>query len=154
MQLNRDGTMLVVFKDGREASAPSGREAFGSSSAIAASTYFPESSHLVLGTTRGHNVVVDIPHSTDLAPLRGRPTIYLDQNHWSTLTNTIHQPERVANQDELAAAGHVIDLATVGKVVFPLSSAHMSETCKQVDIEERYRRALTLAQLRARAAII
>ncbi len=149
MQLNRDGTMLIVFTDTRSVAAPLGREAFGPTSAIAASTHFPQSSHLLLQTTRGDNILVDLCIPTDLAPLRGRPTVYLDQNHWSTLSNAIHQPGRVGSQDELAAATHLIELATRGEVVLPLSSAHMSETCKQVDHEDRYRRALTLAQLSA-----
>lgn len=149
MQLSRDGEMLIVFIDGRVASGSLGREAFESTSAIAASTHFPQSSRLLLETTRGDNIIVDLCVQTDLAPLGGRPTIYLDQNHWSTLTNAIHQPHRVADQDELAASSHLVELAMRREVVLPLSSAHMSETCKQVDVEERYRRALTLAQLSA-----
>ena len=42
----------------------------------------------------------------------------------------------------MAAARHIIGLAVSFQVVLPLSSAHMSETCKQVDSEERYLRAL------------
>ncbi|MCA1706987.1 MAG: hypothetical protein LC808_28470 [Actinobacteria bacterium] len=149
MQLSRDGAMLILFIDGRVACGSLGREAFGSTSAIAASTHFPRSSQLLLQTTRGDNILVDLGIPTDLAPLVGRPTIYLDQNHWSTLTNAIHQPDRVADHDELGASEHLVELATRREVVLPLSSAHMSETCKQVDVDERYRRALTLAQLSA-----
>ena len=149
MRLSRNGAMLIVFIDGRVVSGSLGHDVFGPTSAIAASTHFPQSSRLLLETTRGDEIVVDLCVPTDLAPLGGRPTIYLDQNHWSTLTNAIYQPDRVADRDELAASAHLVELATRREVVLPLSSAHMSETCKQVDVEERYRRALTLAQLSA-----
>jgi hypothetical protein len=141
--------MLVAFTDGRYASAAQGQNPFGPTSAIATSTHFPQSSHLLLETVRGDRILVELPVPNDLSPLRGRPVVYLDQNHWSTLAHAIHQPKRVHNGDELAAARHVIGLALSFQVVLPLSSAHMSETCKQVDSEERYLRALTLAQLSA-----
>ena len=79
--------------------------------------------------------------------MRGRPTIYLDQNHWSTLANTIHQPDRVTDEQERTAAEQLIELAKAREVVLPMSSAHLSETAKQADPEQRYQRALTIAQL-------
>jgi hypothetical protein len=149
MRLERDGTMSVTFGDGRTTTCALGREAFELTSAIASSTYFPQSSQLQLRTTRGHEIFVDLPQPTDLAPVQHRPTIYLDQNHWSTLTHAIHEPDRVANEQERTAAAHLIEIATAREVVLPISSAHMSETCKQVDVEQRYRRALTMVQLSA-----
>jgi hypothetical protein len=149
MRLERDGTMSVTFADGRSVTAPLGRDAFGPTSAIASSTYLPQSSRLHLRTTRGDDVFVDLPQPAEFAPLAGRPTIYLDQNHWSTLTNMLHQPDRVSNEGERAAAAQLIELVTARKVVLPMSSAHLSETCKQVDAEQRYQRALTIAQLSA-----
>lgn len=149
MRLERDGAMSVIFMDGQIESAALGWEAFEPTSAIAASTYLPLPSLLHLRTTRGDEIVVDLPKPSDLAPLRARPSIYLDQNHWSTLTNAIHEPERIVDERERAAAEQIIQLAMARKIVLPMSSAHMSETCKQVDVEQRYRRALTIAQLSA-----
>lgn len=74
-------------------------------SAIAASTFSPHTFELHLRTTRGDRILVDLPLPWDLAPVRERPVIYLDQNQWSTLTNTIHHRDRVDDHDELAAAG-------------------------------------------------
>jgi hypothetical protein len=139
--------MSAVFADGRTATAPLGHKGFASTSAIAMSTYLPILSLLHVRTTRGHDILIELPRPTELAPVAGRPVIYLDQNHWSTLANAIHQPERVANKEELGAATHLIELATRRRIVLPMSSAHMAETCKQADGEQRYRRALTLAQL-------
>ena len=147
MRLERDGTMSIDFADGRHVRSSLGRDAFGPASAIASSTFLPQSSQLNLRTTRGHDIVVDLPKLADLAPLRRRPTIYLDQNHWSTLTDTVHQPDRVKNEHERNAAIRLIELAKAREVILPMSAAHLSETAKQVDGEQRYQRALTIAQL-------
>jgi hypothetical protein len=147
MRLERDGTMSIDFADGRHIRSSLGHDAFGLTSAIASSTFLPQSSRLNLRTTRGHDIVVDLPDPADPAPLRGRPTIYLDQNHWSTLTKTIHQPDRVKDEHERNAAVRLIELAKAREVTLPMSAAHLSETAKQVDPEQRYRRALTIAQL-------
>ncbi len=149
MRLERDGTMSVFFMNGHIETATLRREVFGPTSAIAASTYLPLPSLLHLQTTRDDEIIFDLPRPPDLAPLRDRPTIYLDQNHWSTLTNAIHEPDRITDKRERAAAAQLIELAIARKIVLPMSSAHMSETCKQVDAEQRYRRALTIAQLSA-----
>lgn len=141
--------MSVFFLDGRVATAALGRDAFATTSAIAASTHLPQSTLLYLTTTRGDDVLVDLPLPEDLAPLRGRPSVYLDQNHWSTLANAMHRPERVKNGDELAAATRLTELARSRAVVLPMSAAHILETCKQADPDERYARALTLVQLSA-----
>lgn len=141
--------MSVFFLDGHVATASLGREAFATTSAIAASTHLPHSNLLYLTTTRGDDVIVDLPLPKDLAPLRGRPSVYLDQNHWSTLANAMHRPERVKDGDELEAATRLIELAKSRAVVLPISAAHTLETCKQAHPDERYARALTLIQLSA-----
>jgi hypothetical protein len=147
MLLERDGTMSIDFADGRHVRSSLGHDIFGPASAIASSTFLPQSSQLNLRTTRGDDIVVDLPQPADLAPLRGRPTIYLDQNHWSTLTKTIHQPDRVKDEHERNAAVRLIELAKAREVILPMSAAHLAETAKQADREPRYQRALTIAQL-------
>lgn len=149
MQVNGDGTMRVVLVDGRIASAPMRRTPFLASSAIASSTYFPALLRLWLETVHGNHIVLEVPAADDLAPRRGRPAIYLDQNHWSTLSKTIHSPDRVPNQDERIAAERLIAMVLADELILPLSAGHVSETCKQVDPEERYQRALTMSQLSA-----
>jgi hypothetical protein len=141
--------MSVTFADGRYITASLRRNAFESTSTLSSSTYLPRSSQLRLRTTRGDDVVVDMPLPSRLAPISDRPTIYLDQNHWSTLTNSIYDPDRVASNAEREAALRIIQLADAKKIILPMSSAHISETCKQADPEQRYRRALTIAQFSA-----
>ena len=139
--------MSLEFTDGRSVRAPMDHGVFEATSAIASSTFHPAAWKLVLQTVRGDEVVVVVPEPCDFAPLGGRSTIYLDQNHWSTLTHAIHEPTRIRNEGELRAAEQLIELSGSGKVILPMSSAHMSETVQQVDHEPRYRRALTIAQL-------
>ncbi|WP_283134598.1 hypothetical protein [Rhizohabitans arisaemae] len=147
MQLEDDGTISIVLVDGQCIRSSLGRTPFELTSAVASMIFLPQSYQLKLRTTRGHDIVVDLPQPTDLAPLRGRPAIYLDQNHWSTLTNTIHQPDRVQNEHERSAATQLIEFAKAREVLLPMSAAHMAETAKQVNHEQRYQRALTIAQL-------
>lgn len=149
IQLDRDGSCSVILDDGRVMTSGLDHAPFSSTSRVAASTWLCRSSQLILRTTRGDDVCVDLARQGDPAPLHGRPIIYLDQNHWSTLTDAIHQPDSVANEEELAAALHLIKLAARRAVVLPMSSAHMAETCQQVDPEQRYLRALTIARLSA-----
>ncbi|MFT8180732.1 hypothetical protein ACLXNF_24415 [Mycobacteroides chelonae] len=98
-------------------------------------------------TTRNDELLIDLPEFDNLAPLRDRPTIYLDQNHWSTVTSAIHWPGHVSNASELEAATQLIALAAAREIVLPMSAAHVSETCKQVNLEKRYHRACTILKL-------
>lgn len=109
----------------------------------------PHSSHLRIETTRGDHILLDIPRPDDLTPIGGRSTIYLDQNHWSTLAKAIHEPRRIINEDERDAALRLIDLGISRRIILPMSSGHMAETCKWTDNDRRYHLALTFAQLGA-----
>jgi len=149
MRLERDGTAQVTFDDGRGFTWQLGRVGFGPTSAIAETTCLLSESKLALRTVQGDEIIVELPSRTDLAPVGERSTVYLDQNHWSTLTNAIYEPTRVANKHERDAANELIELVEARRVVLPMSSAHMAETCKQVDARQRYRRALTIARLSA-----
>jgi hypothetical protein len=139
----------VTFLDGTTASESLGRDTFTETSSIASSYYIPLTSTMVLTTTRGHHIRIDLPTDGDATLLDSRPTIYLDQNHWSTVSNSIHHPDRVQNARELEAAQELVELAANGRVILPMPSAHMAETCKQVDPVDRYNRALTITQLSA-----
>lgn len=145
----RDGTVVMAFSDGSTHIDDLGHPMFESTSMLESSTFLPQESRLILRTVRGDDIVLELPTLADLAPLHGRPTIYLDQNHWSTLAKTIHDPAHVRDEGERVAAQKLIDLARTHKVVLPMSAAHIAETSKQNDLEQRYCRALTIAQLSA-----
>lgn len=149
MRLERDGGVCIDFTDGRRVLGSIGRTVFEPTSAMAFSTYVPSESVLILRTTRGDEITVELPRDGETAPTRGRASIYLDQNHWSTLTLAAFDPERISDARERDAAHRLGALADAGVVLLPMSSAHMSETCKQVDYEARYQRALTMVRLSA-----
>lgn len=115
-------------------------------SAIATITWEPGVPLVRFETGAGHTLVAELPTAADPTPTGGRPVIYLDQNHWSTLANTIHEPRRVPGR-ELEAARQIIDLALARKVILPMSWAHVAETCKWTRSERRYRLAITILQL-------
>lgn len=145
----RDGWGHVRFLDGQTGSVFLGRDPFADSSVIDSTTYLPSESALRVKTIRGDEIELQVPLPGAPAPVADRPTVYLDQNHWSTLSNAIHQPDRIRDAGEREGADRLVQLARDREVVLPLSVAHMTETCQQHDREQRYRRALTMAQLSA-----
>lgn len=149
IRLDRDGGVCIDFADGRRAMDSLGRRVFEPTSAVASTIYVPSESVLRLRTSRDDEITVQLPLESDLAPRRGRAAIYLDQNHWSTLTLAAFDPARITDARERDAAQRLTTLAEAGAVPLPMSSAHMSETCKQVDYEARYQRALTMVRLSA-----
>jgi hypothetical protein len=147
MQLDRDGGVSVDFVGGRRARGSIGAGVFDSTSAIGSSIYLPSQSRLLLRTIRGDEIAIELPRHGEPSSSQGRTTVYLDQNHWSTLTHAIFDADRIRDADEREAARRLVGLARAQKILLPMSSAHVSETCKQVDFEMRYQRALTIIQL-------
>lgn len=139
--------MSVTLRDGLTVAVPLAPQTFAPSSLIEEIVYSATNHTVEFRTSRNDVFSVELPQLEEQAPLRGRPTIYLDQNHWSTLTSAIYRPDRVSPREKLNAAARLIELANAHEVVLPMSAAHVSETCKQADFERRYERALTIARL-------
>lgn len=112
-------------------------------------SWAPTASLVQFETLSGDRIVGELPQLNDPAPRRGRPVIYLDQNHWSTLARAMHAPERVKSDAERQAALDLADLADNRLVILPMSAGHMSETGKWGDGTARYELALTILQLSA-----
>ncbi|MFI8198873.1 hypothetical protein ACIF6K_20420 [Streptomyces sp. NPDC085942] len=74
------------------------------------------------------------------------PVIYLDQCHWSTLSNSIFDRARVRNSEDLKAAERLIEWAEAGRVILPVSSAHALETSALYD-ERRQNLASTILRI-------
>lgn len=110
-----------------------------------ASSVFDWENWWVISTTRRGDTIISeaySPVSTD----KGRPAIYLDQNHWSTVAWAMVDPSKVANKDELDAALRVVSLARDAGIVLPLSSAHFVET-NPLYGDRRYNLGVAMAQL-------
>ena len=56
----------------------------------------------------------------------GRPTVYLDQNQWSTMAAARHGHRRV-RCEEVQAARTLAELAQSGQILLPVSAAHLVE---------------------------
>ena len=115
-------------------------------SPIARSVHLLGFPYLVATTDRGEDVAVELPTLANLAPLRGRPVVYLDQQAWSKLALAQHQPE-VLPPEELGAALWLIDLVSKWAVVLPYSNGVLTETTHWTNREKRRRLALTIATL-------
>ena len=139
-------TAEVCFPNGVEVVLPWRADRLEESSAIRRMTYEVGGTHVRFETWAGDELVADLPRPDNLAPIDGRPIVYLDQNHWSTLAWTIHRPATVALRERLAAE-RIIDLAERRRVILPMSSGHMGETCQWRDHASRYQLALTILRL-------
>ena len=83
---------------------------------------------LEMVTPTGEVLVVEVFAKDDQVERRsGRPIIYLDQNKWIQLAQSIHRPERVPKR-ELGPARRLINLARAREIILPISSAHWVET--------------------------
>ena len=82
---------------------------------------------LMLTTTAGETLRVEVHDVTVRDPLSDRKVIYLDQNKWVQLAQAKYRPG-LLSAAELAAAETLVDLVNAGQIVLPLSSGHMIET--------------------------
>jgi len=67
MSLDRDGVMSVVLADGRAVTADQRAAQFAPTSMVERSIYLPHSAHLHLRTTRGDDVLLELPLGGDQA---------------------------------------------------------------------------------------
>ena len=95
-------------------------------------------------TTRGDGFSSRFGSRFNSSPVHGRPVVYLDQNQWSTLSKSVNAPWRVRSNDELQAALRLIGMASSGKVILPLSAAHLGETGSWGNDDGRYELAVAI----------
>lgn len=138
--------MKIVFQDGRLVENKLDDTFPSSEHYVARSIFDWEHWWIWSTTTRGHTIVTEGYNPNSAPPLNGRPSVYLDQNHWRTLVDALRHPERVSDSVELAAAQDLIHLAVDGGAVLPLSMGHMLETSGLYG-EPRYEVGITMASL-------
>ncbi|MBJ7330654.1 MAG: hypothetical protein JHC95_12215 [Solirubrobacteraceae bacterium] len=93
----------------------------------------------------GQTLVVELGSAgDDDLPATGRPVVYLDQRHWITLAQRLHNPDAIAERDRKPAE-RLIELSRSKAVVLPVSSANLWEIAPT----GRHRRdvALTMVDL-------
>lgn len=97
-------------------------------------------------TSQGDTVASEMYSPVSRDPTKGRPVVYLDQNHWSTLAFTLLEPSRVRKKSEIEPATRIIQLARDGGIILPLSNAHLLETYA-LHGARRYQVGINMAQL-------
>ncbi|MFD0199595.1 MULTISPECIES: hypothetical protein [Saccharothrix] len=96
-------------------------------SAVNRASYLPHAGILRMLLTNGAEVSAELDLLDTATARRGRPVIYLDQGHWSTLANVSYNPKRVSKRD-IKPAIRLLELANQKEIILPISSAHMIET--------------------------
>lgn len=142
------GSATVTFSGGMAMSLPLDPNPFGPTSQVESATYVAAENQLVVETTRGDSIVIELPTISEMVPLENRRVVYLDQRDWSTLSKAVYAPHRVTG-NQRAAAQDLMQLVANRSVILPMSSAHMAETCQWTHGDARYELALTILQFSA-----
>lgn len=136
-------TATFERSDGKHATLPLDSDGPGLGS-IREVWFGTSSTDTIIRTTAGDDIVLRGERAQSDAKT---PVVYLDQNHWSTISKAIHAPHRVNTPEECAAAQAIARLALQGHVALPMSAGHMYETTKWTADPDRYHLALTLLRL-------
>lgn len=86
-------TVTIAHTDGRQASFEPPSLPFPPDSAFRKMNISAAFQRLELETTLGDVVTVELPTQDNLAPISGRPVVYLDQRDWSALFKALYYPE-------------------------------------------------------------
>jgi hypothetical protein len=99
---------------------------------------------LTMRLRSGETLIVELGGGKEDLPRPGRPVVYLDQRHWITLAQRLHNPDAIG-QDDRRPAERLIELSRSKVLVLPLSSANLWEIAPT----GRHRRdvALTMVEL-------
>lgn len=108
-------------------------------------TSFDWDNWLLLSVTDRGQVIPAEVWTSQGDPLAGRPSVYLDQGHWSTIAKTLVRPGDVSAADTDAVA-RLSELAYDGGIILPLSSATLQETA-QLFGERRHEVGVAIAAL-------
>ncbi len=127
IQWRDDGLIAVKFSDGRVVAEADPTDLAVMLELFSVVEYRPWHRRLIFKFRDGHGFECELGTARDPSPTRGRPVVYLDQNHWSTLSKSLFAPQRVSDSERLAAV-RLLRMAEAGEVILPLSSAHLSET--------------------------
>lgn len=140
-----DGTTVVRLSDGTVTGFPNLGFAESVSKAVNHIEYRWASRSLVLSTD-DYRIDIELGSVRNQNPLRGRPVVYLDQNHMSTLSKALRAPHRLDERERIAAL-RLITWAGEGKIVVPFSGAHLSETAAWADDGARSHLATTILSI-------
>lgn len=111
----QSGTIKIVGQDGQIQEEELEPRFRARDSQIAVSIFDWDKWWILSTTTRGDLVITEGFNPNSPPPFNGRPTVYLDQNHWRTVSDVLHDPDRVENPSERRAAQDLIRLGRVSQ---------------------------------------
>jgi hypothetical protein len=125
----RERRLTFRASDGRRLQMPMPPGMFEQQTNLQRVAFDVEAAQLTVSMAGEERTVVELRRPGQSAEeLRaGRPTVYLDQNHWSTMAAARHGHRRV-RPEEAQAARTLAELAQSGRIVLPVSAAHLVET--------------------------
>ncbi len=89
-----------------------------------------ETRELTLRLRTGEVLVLELGAGAESdLPRLDRPTVYLDQCHWITLTKYLRNPDQVAERDR-SPAERIVELSRSKAIVLPISSANRWEIAR------------------------
>lgn len=120
---------------GRTAPRPQSRslKLFAPTSRLQAHHYLPSPNVVIAVTTESDHIVCGLRAFGDVAPSDGRPTVYLDQNHLSTLFKARYSPERAPAEERAAAVALTALPGTEDSSFLPASAGTYAETTRFTD---------------------
>lgn len=142
----KSGTIAIVGQDGQILEQDLDPRFRPRNSQVATSTFDWEKWWISSTTVRGDLIVTEGFNPNSPPPFNGRVSVYLDQNHWRTVADVLHDPDRVEDRQERRAAQDLVHLALDGGIVLPLSIGHMLETAG-LHSERRYEIGVAMARL-------
>ncbi|MGY5036045.1 hypothetical protein [Prescottella equi] len=142
----QNGSIRVVYRDGQVLDRELEAEYRPINSQVATSTFDWEKWWIWTTTTRNDLILTEGFNPASPPRLNGRPSVYLDQNRWRTVADVLHDPARVKDSSERRAAQDLIDLASDGGIVLPLSTGHLIETAG-LHGDRRYEIGVAMAHL-------
>lgn len=136
----------IIYQDGREDTQEMKDDDPLLNSEIKQSIFDWEKWWVIIITSRDHLIITEAYSPVGSPPLRSRPSIYLDQNHWSAVANALIEPKTIKPPERREAAQRLAELAKDAGAVLPLSSAHLAETTPLFG-DRRYNLGATMANL-------
>jgi len=144
----KSGRFRIVYQDGRDVESSTDGFEGAPESQVARAIFDWERWWVANVTTRGHIMTAEAYSPATRDSRRGRPSVYLDQNHWRSVAQVRVDVSVIKSEDEADAARRIAELAEDLGVVIPLSSAHMRETAPLFG-DLRYNVGVAMASLSA-----
>jgi hypothetical protein len=125
----RERTLTFRTSDGRAMRTSMPSDMFSEPSNLERVELDVESAQLAVSMAGEERAVIEFCRpGQSVEQLRaGRPAVYLDQNHWSTIPAARHGHRPVRPQEKQAAL-RLAELAESGQILLPVSAAHLVET--------------------------